>query len=207
MTWHMQRAGLLALGLSLTPLLGGLAQAQESATAIFAGGCFWCVESDFDHVPGVTDTQSGYIGGTADTATYRQVGHVEQDHHEAVKITYDPAVTDYDKLLVAFWHSVDPLDPNGQFCDKGSSYRTAIFTQTPEETAAAEASKTAVEAELGQPVATQIIEGKEFYPAEDYHQNYYQTNSVQYQYYRFGCGRDARVEQVWGEKAYLGVEK
>ncbi|RUT33221.1 peptide-methionine (S)-S-oxide reductase [Arsenicitalea aurantiaca] len=177
----------------------------ETAVAIFAGGCFWCVEKDFDDVEGVLDTLSGYIGGEAETANYQQVTYEDTGHYEAVQVTYDPAITDYDKLLTVFWHSVDPLDPDGQFCDRGPSYRTGIFPQTDQETEQAEASKLAVAAELNAEIATEIIPGKTFYPAEDYHQDYYLKNPVRYEYYRFACGRNARVDQVWGDRSYLGT--
>jgi peptide-methionine (S)-S-oxide reductase len=183
------------------------APAASAATAVFAGGCFWCVEADFDKVEGVTETISGYIGGSAETANYPTVTMDKSTgHHEAVQVTYDPELVSYDQLLTVFWHSVDPTDDGGQFCDRGPSYRTGIFTATPEETAAAEASKAEVADVLGTEVATEILEGKTFYPAEDYHQNYYQTNAIQYDYYRFACGRDARVRQVWGEAAFKGIK-
>jgi peptide-methionine (S)-S-oxide reductase len=193
---------------SLALMTPGVGMAQDTSTAIFAGGCFWCVEADFDKVAGVTSTVSGYIGGSAETANYPTVtADKTTGHFEAVAITYDPSVVTYEQLLTAFWHSVDPTDDGGQFCDRGPSYRTGIFTQTPEETAAAEASKAEVAAALDVdgPIVTEIVEGQTFYPAEDYHQDYYQNNGIQYDYYRFACGRDARVEQVWGDEAFMGI--
>jgi peptide-methionine (S)-S-oxide reductase len=198
-------AAVLAVPLLLS---ASIAMAQSSATAVFAGGCFWCVEADFDKVDGVLETVSGYIGGSAETANYQTV--VSDDstgHYEAVQITYDPSVVTYDELLDVFWRTVDPTDAGGQFCDRGPSYRTGIFPSNAEEQAAAEASKAEVAGILPQPVATQIVPGRVFYPAEDYHQNYYRTNAMQYDYYRFACGRDARVQQIWGDQAFAGMNR
>lgn len=189
-------------GAALTIGFSSVAMAQNE-TAIFAGGCFWCVESDFDHVDGVVSTVSGYAGGTIDNPTYQN----HPDYIEAVKITFDPAVVTYDELLTAFWHSVDATDAGGQFCDRGHSYITTIFADGPEQRAAAVASKQAVAADLqvsGQ-IVTPIVDATTFYDAEDYHQDYYLKNSVQYNFYRFRCGRNARVDQVWGDKSYLGI--
>lgn len=193
-------AGFMAMAFVLLPVAG---HAQESETAIFAGGCFWCVESDFDHVEGVLDTQSGYAGGTIDNPTYEN----HPDYIESVKITYDPSVVTYDELLTAFWHSVDATDEGGQFCDRGHSYITTIFADGPEQREAAEASKVAVADDLSVEgeIVTPIVDATTFYPAEDYHQDYYQKNSVQYNYYRFACGRNGRVDQVWGEDSYKGI--
>ena len=176
--------------------------APETAVATFAGGCFWCVESDFDHVKGVLSTTSGYIGGRTKNPTYEEVTYGSTGHIEAVEIRYDPAVVSYETLLEVFWRTVDPTDPGGQFCDRGESYQTAIFTQSKAQTDAASASKQRVEASevLPSPVVTPIIEGKTFYPAEDYHQDYYKKNPLRYRYYRFGCGRGRRVKDLWGEE-------
>jgi peptide-methionine (S)-S-oxide reductase len=202
-TFGLIQSFALACVIGLVPTVP--VSAQSSATAVFAGGCFWCVEADFDKVEGVLDTVSGYIGGEAATANYDTVTRDKSTgHYEAVQVTYDPAITDYQALLTAYWHSVDPTDATGQFCDKGPSYRSGIFTSTPEETALAEASKTAVAADLGKPIATVIVEGKTFYPAEDYHQDYYINNAARYGSYRFFCGRDAILQQIWGAKAHLG---
>ena len=179
------------------------------ATATFAGGCFWCVESDFDAVPGVVETISGYTGGTADNPTYKQVTEGGTGHREAVQIRYDPKQVSYERLLRIFWRSVDPTDGGGQFCDRGESYQTAIFAGSEEERRIAEASKEALEESmvLDSPVVTPIETAGEFYPAEDYHQDYYTKNPFRYRYYRFACGRDSRVQQVWGRQAHEGIER
>jgi peptide-methionine (S)-S-oxide reductase len=185
--------------------LGGGLRAEETKTAIFAGGCFWCVESDFDRIPGVTKTVSGYTGGSVPDPTYAQVTAEGTGHFEAVRITYDPSRVGYAELLTAFWHSVDPTDPDGQFCDRGESYRTAVFVADEEERRLAETSKRAAEATLGKPVVTTIAAAGPFFPAEDYHQDYYKKNPMQYHYYRWACGRNKRIEQLWGEQAYKGI--
>ena len=179
------------------------------ATATFAGGCFWCVESDFDAVPGVVETVSGYTGGTASDPTYKQVTAGGTGHREAVQIRYDPMRVSYERLLYVFWRSVDPTDGGGQFCDRGESYQTAIFAGNEEERRIAEASKDALEQSmvLDAPVVTPIVPGGEFYPAEDYHQDYYTKNPVRYRFYRFSCERDSRVQQVWGRQAHEGIER
>ena len=184
-------------------LTAGAAGAVDSKTAIFAGGCFWCVESDFDHVEGVLNTTSGYAGGTIDNPTYEN----HPDYIEAVKITYDPSVVSYEQLLTAYWHSVDPTDGGGQFCDRGHSYLTTVYVDGEDQRAAAEASKAAVAADLAikAEIVTPIVDVTTFYPAEDYHQNYHQKNPVPYEFYRFRCGRNARVDYVWGGTAYLGI--
>lgn len=183
--------------------------AKGTEVAIFAGGCFWCVESDFDKVPGVLETISGYTGGHTKNPTYKEVSYKNTGHYEAVKITYDPKVISYAKLLHSFWRSVDPTDPSGQFCDKGASYRTAIFTSTPEQFNLATDSKDKEqnEGKLKGRIVTPVIKATQFYPAEDYHQNYYQTNPVRYTYYRYGCGRDKRIKELWGEEAHSGQSK
>lgn len=175
---------------------------QDSAVAIFAGGCFWCTESDFDKVPGVLSTISGYTGGHLDNPSYQQVSAGNTGHVEAVQVRYDPSRTSYAKLLEAYWPTIDPLTANAQFCDHGSQYRSVIFYSTPGEKALAEASKAALQASgrFSQPIVTEILPASTFYPAEDYHQNYYQKNPLRYAYYRHGCGRDARLEQLWGKK-------
>ncbi len=179
-------------------LSGATAQAQNLQTAIFAGGCFWCVESDFDKVQGVVETISGYTGGTVDNPTYKQVTTGTTGHYEAVQITFDADIVSYDQLLYVFWRTVDPTDAGGQFCDRGSSYRTAIFA-TDAQLPAARASKAALN--IGAEIVTPILPATTFYPAEDYHQNYYTTNSLSYKFYRARCGRDARVRQIWGDEA------
>lgn len=191
----------ILLALSLTFAAWAMPAAAETKIAIFAGGCFWCVESDFDNVPGVLSTTSGYIGGENQSPTYEN----HPGHREAVRIEYDSAKTDYDKLLTAFWHSVDPLDGGGQFCDRGHPYTTAIYAVDDADLAAAKASKDAAEKELGQKVVTDVAAAPQFWAAEDYHQDYYKKNPVRYKYYRYACGRDARVEEVWGNKAHEGI--
>lgn len=191
----------LSLGAAL-PLQAGHALA-ETRTAIFAGGCFWCVESDFDGVPGVLSTISGYIGGTTENPTYYD--HTAANHREAVKIDYDSTKVNYATLLDVFWHSVDPTDDGGQFCDRGHSYTTAVYAVDAGDLAEAEKSKKAAEAELGKPIVTEITAAPAFWPAEDNHQDYYKKNPLRYKYYRSGCGRDARIEQVWGASAHKGI--
>ena len=183
--------------------------AEGQASAIFAGGCFWCVEADFDKIPGVISTTSGYTGGEVKRPSYKQVTYKETGHYEAVQIVYDPSVVSYDALLTAFWHSVDPTDPGGQFCDRGSSYRTAIFVDGDEEREAAETSKDSVAEHVKgeRPIVTPILDAAPFYPAEVYHQDYYEKNPVRYRYYRSRCGRDARVKAIWGKTAYEGIPK
>ncbi len=194
----------LGLGLLSSPTVLSQASA-ENGTAILAGGCFWCVESDFDHVKGVTETTSGYIGGKTENPTYRS--HGKDGHLEAVKIVYDKDSADYRSLLDTFWRTIDVFDDKGQFCDKGNSYRTAVFVANDEERAVAEASKAEAEQELGQEIKTRILDAAAFWPAEDYHQDYYEKSSARYNYYRKACGRDKRVKQIWGDTAFLGIEK
>lgn len=172
-------------------------------TAIFAGGCFWCTESDLDKLPGVISTTSGYIGGTVNNPTYEQVVTGRTGHVEAVRIQFDKTVTDFETLLQAFWRTIDPVFPDGQFCDIGPQYRSAIFYLTPEQSAAAQASKNAlaVSGRFELPIVTDILPATMFYPAEDYHQDYYLKNPANYAQYRNKCGRDARLKQLWGDEA------
>ncbi|MCC6922964.1 MAG: peptide-methionine (S)-S-oxide reductase MsrA [Nitrosomonas sp.] len=172
-------------------------------TAIFAGGCFWCTESDLDKLPGVISTTSGYIGGTVNNPTYEQVVTGRTGHVEAVRIQFDKTVTDFETLLQAFWRTIDPVFPDGQFCDIGPQYRSAIFYLTPEQSAAAQASKNAlaVSGRFELPIVTEILPATMFYPAEDYHQDYYLKNPANYAQYRNKCGRDARLKQLWGDEA------
>ena len=181
------------------------ATAEETATAVFAGGCFWCVESDFDKVPGVLLTVSGYTGGHLDAPTYGQVVAGNSGHREVVQITYDPLIVSYAELLEAFWRSVDPTDAGGQFCDRGFSYTTAIYAQSEAQREEAEQSKARAEAALGAPVVTPIEDAATFWPAEDYHQDYYKKNPARYQFYRWSCGRERTVRDVWGDEAYTGI--
>ncbi len=179
--------------------------ARQLEKAVFAGGCFWCVESDFDKVPGVVSTISGYTGGKTKNPTYEQVTYENTGHYEAVEITYDPAKVSYEALLTAFWRSVDPTDDGGQFCDRGHSYKTAVFVVNDRQRAAAEASRKTAQKDLGQPIVTPILTAARFYPAEDYHQDYYKKNPYRYRYYRWGCGRDKRVKRIWGKHALKGI--
>ncbi|WP_224240955.1 peptide-methionine (S)-S-oxide reductase MsrA [Hyalangium gracile] len=173
------------------------------ATATFAGGCFWCMEGPFDKLPGVVSTTSGYTGGTKANPTYEEVSSGTTGHAEAVQVVYDPSKVTYAQLLDVFWHNVDPLTPNAQFCDHGSQYRSAIFFHDAEQQRLADESRKQLEASgrFKQPIVTQLVPAATFYPAEDYHQDYYQKNPVRYRYYRFGCGRDARLKEVWGNDA------
>jgi peptide-methionine (S)-S-oxide reductase len=174
------------------------APAQDTtAEAIFAAGCFWCTESDFDTVDGVLETISGYTGGRVDHPTYAQVSAGGTGHAEALKVVYDPARVGYAELLRVFWRNVDPFDSDGQFCDHGAQYRPALFPLTAAQRQAAEASRKAAEEALGKPVRVTIEEPGTFWPAEDYHQGYHDKNPVRYTFYRFTCGRDARLDEVW----------
>ena len=174
------------------------ASAQELKTAVFAGGCFWCMEPPFDELDGVVSTTSGYTGGQAENPTYKQVTYGDTGHLEAVKVTYDAETIDYATLLDVYWRNIDPYDNSGQFCDKGSSYRAAIFVGDDEEMALAERTKRQLEEKLGARFVTRILPRSEFYDAEDYHQDYYLENPIRYKYYRFRCRRDARLDEVWG---------
>jgi peptide methionine sulfoxide reductase msrA/msrB len=171
------------------------------AVAILAGGCFWCMEEAFEKLPGVTEVTSGYTGGSAVKPSYEEVSAGTTGHTEAIEVHYDPKVVTYERLLHHFWRNVDPLTANAQFCDHGSQYRAAIFVQNAEERRLAEASKQSVAARFGQPVVTEIAAAAPFYPAEDYHQDYYSKNPVRYRFYKTGCGRARRLEQLWGEEA------
>ncbi len=213
-TWRhrLLASSILALGGLLAACEPTAAQApQPQATqqtvanlgvAIFAGGCFWCTESDFDKMPGVIETTSGYIGGHVENPTYEQVSAGNSGHIEAVRVRFDPSKTSYAQLVEAFWPTIDPVTANAQFCDRGPQYRSAIFYSNAEEQQLAEASKTALDksGRLPAPVVTEILAASTFYPAEDYHQDYYQRNPLRYNYYRNGCGRDQRLEQLWGKK-------
>jgi peptide-methionine (S)-S-oxide reductase len=173
-----------------------------TAEAVFAGGCFWCTESDFDKLPGVLSTTSGYIGGHVENPTYEEVSYGASGHTEAVLVRYDPRKVSYAQLLEFFWPTIDPVTANAQFCDKGSQYRSAIFYGNPEEQRLAEASKAALDksGRLPAPVVTEILSATTFYPAEDYHQDYHSKNPIRYSYYRNGCGRDDRLQQLWGKQ-------
>ena len=169
--------------------------------ATFAGGCFWCTEADFDKLPGVISTTSGYIAGTVTNPTYKQVSSGTTGHIEAVQVRFDPAKTNFARLLVAYWPTIDPLTLNRQFCDGGPQYRSAIFYHNSDEKKKTEASKAELVASrrFSQPIVTEILPATTFYPAEEYHQNYYVKNPIRYAFYRSGCGRDGRLEEVWGK--------
>ncbi len=180
---------------------------KGEAVATFAGGCFWCVEADFDAVPGVVRTISGYTGGASKNPTYRQVSAGGTGHREAVQIFYDPKKVSYEKLLDVFWRSVDPTDAGGQFCDRGRSYETAIFANSPAQRRLAEASKRMLQESgvLKAPIVTPVETAGAFTPAEGYHQDYYKKSPLRYKLYRYGCARDSRVRELWGKDAHRGI--
>lgn len=191
------------------------AQGAETAVAIFAGGCFWSVESDFDHAPGVLSTTSGYIGGHVVNPTYEQVITETTGHREAVRVEYDPSVISYEQLVDTYFRFIDPIETRGQFCDFGESYTTAIYAGTEDELKLAEASKTETASILGKPVATEIEMASTFYPAEDYHQDFWKgsemlqnglTRAEHYARYRVGCGKNRMVEAIWGAEAFKGLD-
>lgn len=177
------------------------AEPVKSASAIFAGGCFWCVEADFEKLAGVLSAESGYTGGARPQPSYEQVSAGTTGHAEAVRVVYDPSKISYNQLLDYFWRHVDPTVKNRQFCDIGSQYRTAIYWQSEVERKAAEASRDALlkSGKLTQ-IHTEIVAASAFYPAEEYHQDYYRKNPLRYSFYRHNCGRDARLQQIWGDK-------
>jgi peptide-methionine (S)-S-oxide reductase len=175
------------------------APAHALAHATFAGGCFWCMEPPFERLPGVVSAISGYTGGPKPEPTYEEVSAGTTGHAESVDVTYDPAKVTYAQLLDVYWHNVDPFAVNYQFCDHGTQYRTAIFVHDAEQKRLAEASKKAWETKFGKPIATQIVAASRFWPAEDYHQDYYKKNPVRYKFYRFNCGRDQRLTEIWGK--------
>jgi peptide-methionine (S)-S-oxide reductase len=180
----------------LSPLAAG---AASSATATFAGGCFWCMEPPFDALPGVISTTSGYTGGTMKDPSYEAVSAGATGHAEAVEVRYDPARVSYEKLLENFWRNIDPLAANRQFCDEGNQYRSAIFYHDEAQRRAAEVSKRKLAAERGWAIVTEIVPAGPFYRAEEYHQDYARKNPIRYKYYRSRCGRDERLRQLWGE--------
>lgn len=199
----LRRASLPALFLSLISLsFPGAAQAQTTERAIFAGGCFWCVEADFDKIPGVLSTTSGYTGGTVPNPTYKQVSANVTGHAEVVQVVFDPARVSYAQLLEKFWRTIDPTTADRQFCDVGSPYRPGLFTIGEAQAAAAKASLAVLEKSkpFSAPIVARIEVAGAFYAAEDYHQDYYLKNPVRYRYYRNGCGRDARLQQLWGSR-------
>lgn len=202
-------ASAILLGLCVQ---GNRAKAANPETMVVAGGCFWCVEADFEKVGGVIEAVSGFTGGTVANPTYKQVTRGGTGHYEAVQITYDPDQIDYGALVALFLRSIDPTDSGGQFCDRGDSYRTAIFA-TPAQRAVADAEIARARNDLGQDIVTPVRPAAPFYPADDYHQDYYKSpdliltrygprsKSSAYKLYRKGCGRDARVKQLWGSAA------
>jgi len=202
--WQVNR---LFAVLLLCAAAAGSASAQTpapaTAKATFAGGCFWCMEPPFDKLDGVISTTSGYTGGTKLNPTYQEVSAGSTGHAEAVQVVYDPKKVSYDKLLDTYWHNVDPTQKDGQFCDHGTQYRTAIFVHDPEQKRLAEGSKAALDKSrpFKGEIVTEIVAATTFYPAEEYHQDYYKKNPVRYQIYRSGCGRDARLKQLWGDRA------
>ena len=169
--------------------------------AYFAGGCFWCMEEALEKVEGVLSVTSGYMGGAVANPSYEDVSAGRTGHAESVEVVYDPAKVSYQKLLDAFWRNVDPITPNAQFCDHGSQYRSAVFYQTDEEKRGAEASKQAIEQSrrFKEPIVTQIVMASQFYPAEEYHQDFYKKNPVRYKFYKYNCGRAQRLEELWGK--------
>ncbi|MGZ8466287.1 MAG: peptide-methionine (S)-S-oxide reductase MsrA [Candidatus Binatia bacterium] len=190
----VQSCGLAALLLFAAAVPGS----AQTAKATFAGGCFWCMEPPFDELEGVISTTSGYISGKTKNPTYEQVSTGTTGHTEALQVVYDPKKITYDKLLEVFWRNIDPLAANGQFCDLGSQYRSGIFYHDGNQKSAAEKSKKSIQTRFKQPVATEITAATVFYPAEDYHQDYYKKNPVCYKLYSHGCGRAQRLEEVWG---------
>lgn len=173
---------------------------DKIATAIFAGGCFWCMEPAYDALPGVISTTSGYSGGQVENPTYEDVSNGTTGHSEVVQVTYSPTLISYEKLLEVFWRNIDPFDNEGQFCDKGNQYKAIIFYGNDREKQVAEASKQAIAAKFSnQQVVTEIKPSGKLYPAENYHQNYYLINPKRYKFYRYACGRDKRLSEIWGE--------
>lgn len=179
------------------------APAPSTDTAIFAGGCFWCEETAFEGLPGVISVTSGYTGGSVKNPTYEQVSAGGTGHAESVEVVFDPSKTSYERLLYVFWRNVDPFQPNAQFCDHGNQYRSAIFTKDEAQRHAAEASKAKLEEQprFAGKIVTQIVPATTFYRAEEYHQDFYKKNPERYHEYRTGCGRDARLRQIWGDEA------
>jgi len=185
----------LLLFFALFSIPTGLVAADE--TAIFAGGCFWCMQPPFDQTPGVSSTQVGYIGGTKPNPTYEAVSSGKTKYREAIKIKFNPKKISYAQLLQVFWRNVDPTDDQGQFCDKGNQYRSAIYFLNDQQKKEATDSANQIKKTFGIPVYTKIEKANSFYPAEGYHQNYYQKNPLRYRFYRFSCGRDRRLKAIW----------
>lgn len=203
----MRLAGrLLVLGATLLPVVlvpGTAGSGPTLKEATFAGGCFWCMEGPYDTLAGVVSTTSGYTGGGKRNPTYEEVSAGGTGHAESVRVVFDPAKISFERLLEVFWHNIDPLARDRQFCDSGPQYRSAIFYHDEAQRRAAEASKSVLEASgrLKGPIATQIVPAAEFWPAEDYHQDYYLKNPIRYKFYRGSCGRDSRLKEIWGPDA------
>ena len=194
-----RRAGLTLFTVAMSfGLIGSVQSAPETRFAVLAGGCFWCTEADFEALPGVIEAESGYAGGKKPNPTYEEVSRGDSGHIEVVKVTYDPKKVSYEALLKHYWRTVDPTVSNQQFCDRGPHYRTAIFYADAEQLATAEKSKAELIKSGAVPrVYTEILMLNAFYPAEEYHQDYYKKNPLRYKYYRNGCGRDARLKEIW----------
>lgn len=176
------------------------ASSSQTETAIFAGGCFWCIEADFDKVPGVIQTISGYTGGEQKNPTYEEVSSGQTNHYESVKIVFDPHKISYQQLLDVFWHSIDPTDAKGQFCDKGKQYRAVIFyLNDSQKKLAIESKEALIQSQKFNSIVTNILPATTFYPAENYHQNYYKKNPIRYKFYRYTCGRDQKLKKLWGK--------
>jgi peptide-methionine (S)-S-oxide reductase len=202
------RFGVLLLGALILLVVGFsnaphpfVAESGEPAKAYFAGGCFWCMEEVFEKVDGVIATVSGYMGGTVQNPSYEDVSSGQTGHAESVEVLYDPSKVTYNQLLEAFWRNVDPITPNAQFCDHGTQYRAAIFYQNDQERRFAEESKQAIarSKRFNQPIVTQIVMASRFYPAEEYHQDFYKKNPIRYKFYKYNCGRAQRLEELWGK--------
>ena len=193
----------LIAGVWVAILMGGTVAAADLEKAIFAGGCFWCMEAPFDKLPGVVSVTSGYTGGHTKNPTYAEVSAGGTGHAEAVQVVYDPSRISYSALLAVFWHNIDPTVTDRQFCDVGHQYRAAIFYRGEEQHKSALQSKAALEKNrpFREPVVTEITPASEFYPAEEYHQHYYKKNPLRYSFYRSGCGRDKRLKELWGSGA------
>ncbi len=200
-----RRAWALGVLVGLLAWVPGAADAQTLAKATFAGGCFWCMEKPFDELDGVVSTTSGYIGGKTEKPTYEQVSAGVTGHTEAVQVVYDPRKVTYAKLLEVFWRNIDPLTADGQFCDMGSQYRSGIFVHDETQRRLAEESRRGVAQRLGKPIVTEVTTASTFWPAEDYHQDYYRKNPARYTIYRAACGRDARLEAIWGTTKRAGT--
>ena len=199
----MFRSLVMSLAAAAVMALATAASAQQTETATFASGCFWCTESDFEKVPGVIDATSGYLGGKTANPTYKEVSAGGTGHAEGVEVKYDPSKVTYQQLLDVYWKNVDPFDKGGQFCDRGDQYRPAIFYHNDEQKRLAEDSKAALEksGRFKDPIVVEITQASTFTKAEDYHQNYADKNPIQYIIYRHGCGRDARLQAIWGKPA------